>query len=161
MVVKAKQTTALKYCKYEQIKATMVKRTRQNRSIPDWPAYTASANTGLLFISPPKRSDFYAVSRTGLLWCSVNSSRIRYENRDSDGGGVSPPPGLRTRMASHTCGSLHLGSYGITVFFKIHIPTNLLLNPFKPLRQSFILQLIQILYTMSIVKKDLNTFRRF
>jgi hypothetical protein len=89
MVVKAKQTTALKYCKYEQIKVTMmVKRTRQNRSVPDWPAYTASANTGLLFISPPKRSGFYAVSRTGLLWCSVNSSQIRYENRD--GGGVSP-----------------------------------------------------------------------
>ena len=34
------------------------------------------------FISPPKRSDFYA-ARTVLLWRSVNSSRIRYENRDA------------------------------------------------------------------------------
>jgi hypothetical protein len=28
---KAKQTTAIKYCKSEQIKATMLKHTRQNR----------------------------------------------------------------------------------------------------------------------------------
>jgi hypothetical protein len=40
-----------------------------------------SAHTGLRFISPPKRSDFCSASRTGLLWRSVNSSRIRYENR--------------------------------------------------------------------------------
>jgi hypothetical protein len=44
-------TTALKYCKSDRIKATMVKRTRQNRVCvpkrPDWPAYlyTASALT--------------------------------------------------------------------------------------------------------------------
>ena len=66
----------------------MVKRTPQNRSVlyrsvSDWPAYTASSHTGLLSISLPKRSDFYAASRTGLLWRSVNSSRIRYENRDA------------------------------------------------------------------------------
>ena len=38
----------------------MVKRTRQKlilyRSVPDWPAYTASAHTGLLFISRPRQS---------------------------------------------------------------------------------------------------------
>jgi hypothetical protein len=62
----------------------MVKHTRQilYRSVPDWPVYTAPAHTGLLFVSPPKRSHFCSASRTGLLWRSVNNSRIRYENRD-------------------------------------------------------------------------------
>jgi hypothetical protein len=46
---KAKQATALKYCKSEQIKATMVKRTRFYRSVLDWPVYTALAHTGLTF----------------------------------------------------------------------------------------------------------------
>ena len=83
---KAKQTTAIKYCKSEQIKATMLKLTRQNRCRTEayqigLHVYTAPAHTGLLFISPPKRSDFCSASRTGLLWRSVNSSRIRYENR--------------------------------------------------------------------------------
>ena len=66
----------------------MVKRTRQNRFCTE--AYRIGlltllrhAHTGLLFISPPNRGDFYATSRTGLLWRSVNSSRIRYENRDA------------------------------------------------------------------------------
>ena len=73
---KAKQMTALKYSKSEQIKATMVKRTRQNRigllilfrHIPEY--YLQSG----VILLPPKRSDFYAASRTGLLWRSVNSS---------------------------------------------------------------------------------------
>ena len=55
----------------------MLKHTRQNRLA----CLHCSAHTGLLFISPPKRSDFCSASRTGLLWRSVNSSRIRYENR--------------------------------------------------------------------------------
>ena len=42
------------------------------------PVQTASAHTGLLFICPPKRSDFFSASRTGLLWRSVTSSRIWY-----------------------------------------------------------------------------------
>ena len=50
---------------------------------PGFTVYTAPVYTGLLFISPPKQSDFYSAERTGLLWCSVNSSRIRYENRSA------------------------------------------------------------------------------
>jgi hypothetical protein len=41
---KAKQTTAIKYCKSEQIKATMVNRTRQNRFC------TAAYQIGLLIL---------------------------------------------------------------------------------------------------------------
>ncbi len=44
-------------------------------------AFSRTAHTGILFISPTKRSDFCTASRTGLLWLGVNSSRIRYENR--------------------------------------------------------------------------------
>ena len=76
---KAKQTTAIKYCKSDV--KTYTPKPMLYRSLPDWPVYTAPAHTGLLFISPPKRSDFCSASRTGLLWRSVNSSRIRYENR--------------------------------------------------------------------------------
>ena len=39
--------------------------------------YSAPVCTGLL---PPKRSDFHSAERTGLVWYSVNSIRIRYEN---------------------------------------------------------------------------------
>ena len=39
---------------------------------------SGTARTGLLFISPPKRSDFRAAARTGLQWRSVNKRPIRY-----------------------------------------------------------------------------------
>ena len=31
--------------------------------VPDWPVYTAPAHTGLLFILPPKQSDFCSAYR--------------------------------------------------------------------------------------------------
>jgi hypothetical protein len=83
---KTKKTTALKYCKSEQIKATMVKRTRQNRFCTE--TYRIGlltllrhAHTGLLFISPPKRSDFYAASRTGF---KADTDRTRFGNATRD-----------------------------------------------------------------------------
>ena len=35
--------------------------------------YTAPFHTGLLFVSPPKRSDFHSPELTGLLRCSVTA----------------------------------------------------------------------------------------
>jgi hypothetical protein len=66
---KVKQTTAIKYCKSDQIKVTMLKHTRQNRfwyrSVADRPVYSAPAHTELLFISPPRRSDVCSASHQG------------------------------------------------------------------------------------------------
>ena len=78
---KTKQITALKYCKSEQIKATMVKRTYQNRFCTE--AYRIGLLDTLLrhipsyfnFISPPKRSDFYSASRMKI---ATGSDAIRY-----------------------------------------------------------------------------------
>ena len=42
--------------------------------------YTALVRTRLLFVSPPKRNDFHSAEHTRLVWYSVNSTRIWYEN---------------------------------------------------------------------------------
>jgi hypothetical protein len=63
---KAKQTTAIKYCKSEQIKATMLKHTRQNRislftllrHIPDYFSY--HLQSGVIF-APRRVPDYCGV----------------------------------------------------------------------------------------------------
>ena len=65
---------------------------------PGFTVYTVPVYTGLLFTSPPKRSDFCSAERTGLLWCSVNSSRIRYENRSAPMS-ISFPEHARSRVS--------------------------------------------------------------
>jgi hypothetical protein len=112
---KGKQTTAPKYCKSGQIKATMVKRKRQKpaicteayriglltllRHMPDYFSYHLELQSGVIFT--PRRVPDYC-----LLWRSVNSSRIRYENRDAPMQSQRRNEGLPEMQRANQCGSL-------------------------------------------------------